>query len=197
MMIGQVYFWVCAALAVFGAISAVAAKNPIRGAMGLLVMILSIAGLFLALHAQFLAAIQLIVYAGAIVVLFLFVIMLLGPSAVPPTDQRGRLPRYLGGALFAGTGLAAMSLVIRTAPEAKVLTDATSNDFGSVDAVGRILFTQGLVPFELSSALLMVAVVGAVAVARGRHASDGHHAEGAAKEVEAPQAAARAQGASR
>jgi NADH-quinone oxidoreductase subunit J len=90
-----------------------------------------------------------------------------------------------------------MSLVIRTAPEAKVLTDATSNDFGSVDAVGRILFTQGLVPFELSSALLMVAVVGAVPVARGRHASDGHHAEGAAKELEAPQAAARAQGASR
>ncbi|MEA2751537.1 MAG: NADH-quinone oxidoreductase subunit, partial [Myxococcales bacterium] len=73
--LGQAYFWVCAALAVGGAISTVVAKNPIRSAMGLLMMILSIAGIYLALHAQFLAAIQLIVYAGAIVVLFIFVIM--------------------------------------------------------------------------------------------------------------------------
>ena len=82
--LGYAYFYVCATLAVLGAIATIAAKNPIRGAMGLLLMILSIAGLFLALHAQFLAAIQLIVYAGAIVVLFLFVIMLLGPSASTP-----------------------------------------------------------------------------------------------------------------
>ena len=84
-----VYFYGCAAAAVLGALGVVLAKNPIRSAMGLLLTILSVAGLFLALHAQFLAAIQLIVYAGAIVVLFLFVIMLLGPSAQPPSDRRG------------------------------------------------------------------------------------------------------------
>ena len=87
--IGLTYFYVCAAMALFGAIATVASKNPIRGAMGLLLLILSMAGMFLALHAQFLAVIQLIVYAGAIVILFLFVIMLLGPSAVGPRDQRG------------------------------------------------------------------------------------------------------------
>ena len=95
--LGQAYFWICAALAVAGAVFTVIAKNPIRGAMGLLMMIVSIAGIYLALHAQFLAAIQLIVYAGAIVVLFIFVIMLLGPDATPPHDHRGRVTRTAGG----------------------------------------------------------------------------------------------------
>src|SRR5947207_11909604 len=104
-----VYFYVCALLAVAGALGTVIAPNPIRGAMGLLFMILCVAGLFLALHAQFLAAIQLIVYAGAIVVLFLFVIMLLGPSASTPSDHRGRIPRAVAGALFGAAGLAAVA----------------------------------------------------------------------------------------
>src|SRR5271154_2031913 len=102
--LGTAYFYVCAALALSGALAVVVAKNPIRGAMGLLLLILSVAGLFLALHAQFLAAIQLIVYAGAIVVLFLFVIMLLGPSASTPNDRRGIFARSLGGGLFALAG---------------------------------------------------------------------------------------------
>lgn len=172
--LGQAYFWACAALAVGGAISTVVAKNPIRGAMGLLLMILSIAGIYLALHAQFLAAIQLIVYAGAIVVLFIFVIMLLGPDATPPHDKRGQITRTVGGVLFGASGVAAMSLVVRTAPpiaKDRLLADAPS-DFGSVEAFGRLLFTDALVPFELSSALLMVAIIGAVAVARGHHKSD-------------------------
>lgn len=168
MVIGHAYFWMCALLAVLGAVATVASKNPIRSAMGLLLMILSIAGLFLALHAQFLAAIQLIVYAGAIVVLFLFVIMLLGPAATSPTDQRGRIPRYLGAAVFGGAGLTAMWLVVKGAPKAEMMKDTVPSDFGGIDAFGRILFNQALVPFELSSALLMVAVVGAIAVARGK-----------------------------
>ena len=174
--LGQAYFWVCAAMAVAGALFTVMAKNPIRGAMGLLMMILSIAGIYLALHAQFLAAIQLIVYAGAIVVLFIFVIMLLGPDATPPHDSRGNIVRTAGGVLFGAAGLAAMSLIIRTAPQIPAksrLLPNVPNDFGSVDAFGRILFTDALVPFELSSALLMVAIIGAVAVARGHHKSDG------------------------
>lgn len=172
--LGQVYFWVCAAMAVAGALYTVTAKNPIRGAMGLLMMVLSIAGIYLALHAQFLAAIQLIVYAGAVVVLFIFVIMLLGPDATSPTDKRGGIPRTAAGVLFGAAGLGAMSLIIRTAPpipKGKLLA-APPSDFGSVEAFGRILFTDALVPFELASALLMVAIIGAVAVARGHHKSD-------------------------
>jgi len=179
--LGQAYFWVCAATAVAGAVFTVVAANPIRGAMGLLLMILSIAGVYLALHAQFLAAVQLIVYAGAIVVLFIFVIMLLGPDATPPSDQRGRIPRTVGAVLFGGAGLAAMSLLVRSAPAAKqvangVYLTSPPSDFGSVDAFGTMIFTQALLPFELSSALLMVAILGAVAVARGRHKSDAQRA---------------------
>lgn len=174
--LGTVYFYLCAALAVAGAIATVAAKNPIRGAMGLLLMVLSTAGLFLALHAQFLAAIQLIVFAGAIVVLFLFVIMILGPSATPPSDNRGRIPRTVGAVVFGATGLAAMGVLITTAPERPegeaALLPSPPSDFGTIDSIGRSLFTEWLLPFELTSALLMVAILGAVAVARGRSKSD-------------------------
>ena len=172
MFLGQAFFGICAALAIIGALGTVMAKNPIRGAMGLLLMIVSLAGLFLALHAQFIAAIQLIVYAGAIVVLFLFVIMLLGPSATPAADQRGQIVRTVGAGLFGGAGLAAAYFMYRTAPDMKRVVDAAPADFGSIDTIGRVLFTDGLVPFELSSALLMVAIIGAVAVARGRHKGD-------------------------
>ncbi|MBL0194821.1 MAG: NADH-quinone oxidoreductase subunit J [Myxococcales bacterium] len=178
MNLGQAYFWICAALAVIGAISTVASKNPIRGAMGLLMMVLSVAGLFLALHAQFLAAIQLIVYAGAIVVLFLFVIMLIGPSANTPSDRRGLPSRAIGALAFGLGGVGAMTLLVRAGlqaaaanPGAGTVPPVPPTDFGGIDAVGRVLFTQGLVPFELSSALLMVAIVGAIAVARGKQAS--------------------------
>jgi NADH-quinone oxidoreductase subunit J len=164
--IGLTYFWLCAAMAVVGALATVANKNPIRGAMGLLLLILSVAGLFFALHAQFLAVIQLIVYAGAIVVLFLFVIMLLGPSAVAPRDSRGVITRSIGGLVFGGAALGGLSLVVRGG-HAVTLANAPEQ-FGSVDSFGRVLFSEALVPFELSSALLMVAVVGAVAVARGK-----------------------------
>src|SRR5271155_1034745 len=111
MSLGAAYFYVCALLALGGAVSVVVSKSPIRGAMGLLLLILSIAGLFLSLHAQFLAAIQLIVYAGAIVILFLFVIMLLGPSASTPNDRRGIFARAFGASLFALSGAGAIMLV--------------------------------------------------------------------------------------
>jgi len=168
--LGTLYFYVCAALALAGAGVVVGSKNPIRGAMGLLLVILSIAGLFLALHAQFLAAIQLIVYAGAIIILFLFVIMLLGPSASTPSDRRGLAVRVFGGGLFALTGLGTLAAVARVVvanAHPMPMPDADPS-FGGIDAFGSVLFSDALVPFELSAALLMVAVVGAVAVARGR-----------------------------
>jgi NADH-quinone oxidoreductase subunit J len=168
--VGTLYFYACALLALAGAVGVVASKNPIRGAMGLLLLILSVAGLFLALHAQFLAAIQLIVYAGAIVILFLFVIMLLGPSASTPSDRQGIVARVFGGGLFGLAGLAVLWRVVAAAHEAhRVLPMPQPDDsFGGIDAFGSALFADALVPFELSSGLLMVAVVGALAVARGR-----------------------------
>ncbi len=169
--VGQLYFYVCAAVALAGALATVIAKNPIRGAMGLLTMIVAIAGLFLALNAQFLAAIQLIVYAGAIVVLFLFVIMLLGPSSMAPRDRRGLVGRAIGGSVFGLSVAIAIALSASRVPHGPEV-HAVTPEFGGIDEFGRRLFAEGLVPFELSSALLMVAVVGAVAVARGKQGEE-------------------------
>jgi NADH-quinone oxidoreductase subunit J len=166
----ELYFYACAVLAVAGALGVVIARNPIRSAMGLLLLILSVAGLFLVLRAQFLAAVQLIVYAGAIVVLFLFVIMLLGPSATTPSDRRGVTVRAGAGTLFVLAGLGALGTVARAwAVTHRALPMPKADPgFGGIDAFGAALFSDAIVPFELSSALLMVAVVGAIAVARGR-----------------------------
>lgn len=167
---GSIFFVFCALTCLVGALATVLAKNPIRGAVGLLATILGIAGLFLKLHAQFLAAIQVIVYAGAVVVLFVFVIMLLGPDAGGASKRppRARLSRLLSGALIAALALVTMVTLARVSEEATALGPA-SPTHGSVEAVGGLIFTQAIIPFELATALLIVAVIGAIGVARARH----------------------------
>src|SRR5882672_3037719 len=96
------FFGLAALFTLVGGIGTVAARNPIRSAMGLLMTIVGTAGLFLMLSAEFLAAIQILVYAGAVVVLFLFVIMLLGPSAISSRDAKTAVPRYLAATVFLG-----------------------------------------------------------------------------------------------
>ena len=167
MTAGSLLFAVCAALCLSGALIVVTAKNPIRSAMGLLTTIIGIAGLFLRLNAQFLAAMQILVYAGAVVILFVFVIMLLGPAAsgenVP--IKRPSVSQIIAGAMVALLG--ALSLGLIGYGDAHVFALAPTNH-GTVAAVGGRIFKEGLVPFELATALLLVAVVGAIAVARSR-----------------------------
>lgn len=160
-----IFFAICAVLAIGGAIGTITFPNPIRGAMSLLFTITAIAGMYLQLHAPFLAAIQLIVYAGAVVVLFLFVIMLIGPAATPPRDARGVVIRAIGAV---AVSLFTLQAVIVLSQKAVGRVPVAQQGFGSVDAFGQLLFTDWLVPFETSSFLLMVAVIGAVAVARGK-----------------------------
>ncbi|MDI1449685.1 NADH-quinone oxidoreductase subunit J [Polyangium sp. 6x1] len=162
------YFGLCSVIALLGGFVTVGAKNPIRGAMGLLSTIIGIAGLYLMLAAEFLAAIQLLVYAGAVVILFLFVIMLLGPSAQSKRDARGAVARYVGAAALLVSGLGAMVLVMRTQSGTPTALPAVPPQFGTIESIGHELFSTALVPFELSGALLLVAVIGAVAVARGK-----------------------------
>jgi NADH-quinone oxidoreductase subunit J len=171
MTVGNVFFALCSIAALLGALSTVLARNPIRGAMGLLLTIVGIAGLFLKLNAQFLAAIQLIVYAGAVVVLFVFVIMLLGPDAgatARKTEPTSRLSRALAGTLMALIAGVTLVLVLRGADTPSRFAHV-GPEHGSVEAVGLQLFTKAIVPFELATALLIVAVIGAIAVARSRH----------------------------
>jgi len=168
MTVGNVFFLVAGAVALLGALMTVASRSPIRSAVGLLINIVGIAALFLQLNAQFLAAIQLIVYAGAVVVLFVFVIMLLGPDAGAGEQVgRARLARYGAGAFFvllaAGAGHLVSRAGIRPTHFHKL-----PDGYGSVEALGTLLFGSDAIPFELTTALLLVAVVGAIAVARGK-----------------------------
>jgi NADH-quinone oxidoreductase subunit J len=171
MTAGNIFFAVCGIASLVGALCTVLAKNPIRGAMGLLLTIVGIAGLFLKLNAQFLAAIQLIVYAGAVVVLFVFVLMLLGPDAghvEQVSEPKAKLSRALSGVLMAVISLVTLVLVLKSADAPKRFGHV-GPQHGTVEAVGTQLFTKAVVPFELATALLIVAVVGAIAVARSRH----------------------------
>ncbi len=167
-MTGALFFAFCSLVVLVGAIATVAAKNPIRGAVGLLSTILGIAGLFLKLRAEFLAAIQLIVYAGAVVILFVFVIMLLGPDASgSDAPGKSKVSRAIGGGLLALLGGAGLSLLGRSTGGPTALGPVTG-EHGTVEAVGGKLFSDGIVPFELATALLIVAVIGAIAVAKGK-----------------------------
>ena len=139
-----------------------------RSALGLLLTIVGIAGFYLGLNAQFLAAIQLIVYAGTVVVLYVFVLMLLGADATErPTTSRSTLARLLGGV---GLASVLMLLVYRSVSAYSQSNTGempkVPNGFGTVKSVGEHIFSVAVVPFELSTALLIVAVVGAIAVAR-------------------------------
>jgi len=164
---GNIFFVFCALVALVGALAVVTARSPIRSAVGLLATILGIAGLYLMLNAQLLAAIQLIVYAGAVVVLFVFVIMLIGPDP-GDSEQGARSPvaRGLAAVLLVAAAGGGMSAVAGTITPA--VFGPAPVGHGAVETLGKTIYSSGLVPFELATALLLVAIVGAVAVARGQ-----------------------------
>ena len=177
----EALFLVSALLALVGAVATVVARVPLRAAMGLLTTIIALAGLVLTLHAQLLAAIQLIVYAGAIVVLFVFVIMLIGPSSVAPEDARGLALRSVSGALMAMITLSVAFAVYgndrESIPIRACEPEADCVQFGGVDALGHAIYIGALIPFELISITLLVAIIGAMAVAQGRTEAE-HRAAG-------------------
>jgi NADH-quinone oxidoreductase subunit J len=175
---GSVLFYGFALLAILSALGTVIVHSPIRAAMSLLTHIVSLSGLFLLLHAHLLAALQVLVYAGAVVVLFVFVIMMIGPGAPEPPVLRGMLVKTVSvGMLILLTALLAFSLMPVSEPLVPLAMcapeqGAECNQFGGVSAFSKSLFESALVPFELISVLLTVAVVGAIAVARGRSAEE-------------------------
>jgi NADH-quinone oxidoreductase subunit J len=172
---GIVLFFVFGSLALASAVGTIALPSPIRAAMSLLAHIVSLSGLFLLLHAHLLAALQVLVYAGAVVVLFIFVI---GPVPAPPHGERGRLIKACSGAtMLAVSLLLAYSLLPVKAPleslgSCTTAEGAECDQFGGVLAFSKSLFVGAVVPFELIAVLLTVAIVGAVAVARGRTAAE-------------------------
>jgi NADH-quinone oxidoreductase subunit J len=163
-------FAIAAVIVLGGALGVVLAKNPVHSALMLVMTLFGVAVLFIEEDAQFLAAVQVIVYAGAIVVLFLFVIMLIG------VDRRERVlaETFRGQRVIAGLlGALVIAEVIllgngHWVTGAHSVAGSATGGAGNTRAIGDSLFTTYLLPFEVTSALLIVAVVGAVVLAR-RH----------------------------
>ena len=162
-MLATVVFFVAAALAVIGGIGVITFHQPIRSVLSLVVVMISLSVIFLLLSAQFVFAVQIIVYAGAVMVLFLFVIALLGPAR---ELGRGRL-RFQGwlSALFVLVLLGLMWTLLQGV-QFRQPDKTDANFFGTVQSIGVGLFTTYLYPFELTSILLLVAAIGAIYLSR-------------------------------
>lgn len=157
-------FWLFALLTLAGGVGVVAFRNPINGAMSLVGSFFALSGLYLLLEAQLVAALQILVYAGAIMVLFLFVIMLLNLGPRDLGARRFGVGKVAG--FFSAT--AAVVLLLKVVVPLAPPTQSVTSDFGTVAGVGRILYTQYALPFEVVSLLLLTAMVAAVVVAKGK-----------------------------
>ncbi|MFM7094709.1 MAG: NADH-quinone oxidoreductase subunit J [Actinomycetota bacterium] len=172
----ELFVFVCAAIMVLaGALGVVLRSNPVHAALSMILTLFGVAVLFVAREANFLAAVQVIVYAGAIVVLFLFVIMLLGVDRAEDlrTEPLGSIQRPL--ALVLGVGMFAVltTAIVRSRESLRfkgegVRTATLEDADGNIRQIARSIFGDYVVAFELTSVLLIVAVVGTVVLARRR-----------------------------
>jgi len=156
-------FFVLAAVAVLGAISLIVQRHPIHSALSLIVVMVALAGLYLLMGAEFVAAVQIIVYGGAIMVLFVFVIMLLNAGEEERTNF-SKLATYAGIPLaLAVTGLIAAALVRSSG---SLPAPVPSGALTSTKALSMLLFSEFVYPFELTSFLILVAILGAIVLAQ-------------------------------
>ncbi len=159
----DVLFYVFAALTLLCAVLVVAnpfSRSPVTSAMFLVLTIISMAGLFVLLHAFFLAAVQIIVYAGAVMVLFLFVIMLLDLKE----EQRRKIKFFGLAAGLVSVGIV-VSIFVKSLVSVKTDTAPPTLE-GETYALGKLLFTQYTLPFEIVSVLLLVAMVGVILLSK-------------------------------
>ena len=165
-------FWAFAAATIGGALFVVTRRNLIAAVMGMVGCFLGISAIYMMLYANFLAVVQMLVYAGAIMVLFVFVIMILNRPEDEPVGPRGKIGKGLAGVallyLFVRLGSLLLSVKPLDAVAASKAPGLTpfGHDWGSTKSVGTELFTGYAFPFEAISILLLVAVVGAIAIAR-------------------------------
>ena len=175
-------FGAMAGIACLAAIGVVAFNNPVRSALCLVVNFFVLAFIYFALNAQLLGITQILVYTGAIMVLFLFVIMLLGPASLSGRDTRTAIPRYLGMIVFSASAASALYFLYKHSAGKLTTLPKPPAGYGTVEAIGHQLFTADLVPFEITGALLLIAAVGAIAVARGKQPDPTLHPAGPAQD---------------
>ena len=161
----EILFWFLSALALLSATMVVISKNPIHSILWLIIVFFALSGHYILLNAQFLAIVNLIVYAGAIMVLFLFVVMLmnLNSEAEPRKNQRLQMAGLIAG----GSLLLVMIDVVRDASEMKGATALVkTGNIGLINNLGMVLFKDYVVPFEIASVLFLSAMVGAVVIGK-------------------------------
>ncbi len=169
-----VLFGITAVLALAGGLGVIASRRPVYSALALLLVLLSLAVDYLLLDAQFIAVLQVIIYAGAIVVLFVFIVMLLHARSGEGAGAGAGLPVPIAAALSILFGLGLLAVVAvppKIAPSGGDLgrhgaASAVSPGFGTIQEVGRALFTRYLLPFEAASIVLLIGMIGAVALGK-------------------------------
>lgn len=164
MSINEILFWVLSVLAISFALGVIFSRNPVNSVLFLIATFFSISGHYILMNAQFLAIVNIIVYAGAIMVLFLFVIMLMNLNS-DTEPQKSRLIQFAallsGGALFL-----VMVAAFKTAAVNYNGAVASGGDIGLVEHLGSVLFNDYVLPFEISSVLFLSAMVGAMVLGR-------------------------------
>jgi NADH-quinone oxidoreductase subunit J len=167
----MIVFWILALVLIASAVFTITAAKPVYSVVGLLLNFVALAALYLSLNAEFLAFIQILVYSGAILILFLFVIALLSSGTKAFDIGPDRLPKIaVPGGIFvlvvlAGIAATAVRVPFVVKPVGPIGTAGEANVFGSVADFGTALFTTNLLPFEITAFVLMVAVIGVVLLA--------------------------------
>jgi NADH-quinone oxidoreductase subunit J len=169
----QLLFWVFAAVAVLGALLVIGQKNPVYSVLAIIVSFFGLSGLYVLLEAPFVAVVQIIIYAGAIMVLFLFVVMLLNVPREDAAEWDRTHPFYRPWAMRVGGSLAVLMVVqlvwaLSRTPGMLERVAEQRPATSSVAALGRVLFTDYMFAFEVTSILILIAMVGAVVLARKR-----------------------------
>lgn len=165
MNISQLIFWFLSVLAVFAAIMVITRKNPVFSVLWLIVVFFAISGHYILLNAQFLAIVNIIVYAGAIMVLFLFVIMFMNLNK--DNEPKKNLWIKLAGIVSGGSLLTILLAVLYSASDMTNKTAQINNgNIGLIENLGKALFTDYVIPFEIASILFLSAMVGAIVIGK-------------------------------
>lgn len=164
MNITHLLFWILTVVALFSAVMVVSSKNPVHSILWLVVTFFAISGHYILLNAQFLAIVNIIVYAGAIMVLFLFVIMLMNLNRT--TEPLKNRWLQIVGIVTGGCLLLVLVAALKNTEISKNIAEVNSGDAGLIKNLGRELFTTFVVPFEISSILFLSAMVGAVVIGK-------------------------------
>jgi NADH-quinone oxidoreductase subunit J len=163
MGITPILFWFLSAMALFSALMVITSKNPVYSVIWLILVFFAISGHYLLLNAQFLAVVNIIVYAGAIMVLFLYVLMLM--DLKKETEPQKNRWLKIAGALAGGCLLLVLVAALKKT-ELNSIAETRTGDIGLIENLGKVLFTDYVVPFEIASILFLSAMVGAVVIGK-------------------------------